>query len=251
MAVLPVQLIPPTFPEGYCPPSLQQFANDLQSGTQLSSGISLDTLVISDTAPADHSKAWFKTVGGIVTAASKLFVWSTALSLWVAPNPEQDLSARRLWAGALGAGAGNLDEYDGGSTAAVGPATGPMWEEDPTFVGRSPMHPGIIPTANPAKTLTVGEDYGEGAHLMTAQEVAPHNHALSADASITNVNGSIKTVTTGAGGPGLAIGLTAPPSTDLAVVPNAFTTTQQAMPVIHPVRGIYVIRRTARIFYVS
>lgn len=251
MAVLPVQIIPPTFVEGYCPASLQQFANDLQSGSQLSTSLSTDTLEIGDTAPTDTSKAWIKTVGGVVTAATGLFVWNAALALWVWPNTEQDASARRLWVGALGAGAGGLDLYDGGSAGAVGAATGPMWEQDTDFVGRSPMGPGAIPTANPAKVLAVGENYGEGAHLMTDQEVAAHDHPLATDADITNADGTIDVVTTGAGGPGLAKGLTAPAVTPLSVQPNTFTTVQQTMPVIHPVRGCYLVKRTARIFYVG
>lgn len=253
MAVLPVQLIAPTFPEGYCPANIQQFANDLQSGTQLSSPITLDTVIISDTAPDDHSKLWFKTSGGapFTYPSIPLYFWHPVLGAWVAAH--KDEPGDQKWQEFTQES--DIWSYQGGdgSNPAVSvptASTGSFWEVDPRYNGRSPMSPGSIPDANPAKTLGYGENFGEGAHLQDREEVGPHDHPLTADSSIVDGN-EIKMVNSGTGSAGIMIGLTGPPSTNLSVEDNEFTTSQQKMPVISPVRGQSCIIRTARLYYVG
>lgn len=253
MALLPVQLVPPTLADGYCPGSLQEFTNDIISGTTIQSSISTDNIVISDTAPTDTTKIWFKTVGGLPTDPNQFYAWNPSLGQWVKANPAAPSGfERRLFVGT--APGGDLDTYDGGAAGAVGDASGPMWEIDTDFAGRSPMAPGAIPTANPAKTLSVGENYGEGAHLQTVEEVGPHAHEEGI---------YVRTSTTGYWNP--ANGSTPAANGDTAqdtalVLDRNFPWTadntyaaagQQTMPIIHPVRGAWIIKRTARIYYLG
>jgi hypothetical protein len=103
------------------------------------------------------------------------------------------------------------------------------------------MGAGVILGANPAKTLAVGEAFGEGAHTQLADEVGPHTHEpspkiMASSPGSASVSGIIN------GGTGNAM-------PDLAVLANTYATTQQAMPVVHPVRGRHFIKRTARRFY--
>lgn len=97
------------------------------------------------------------------------------------------------------------------------------------------MHPGDIPTANPAKTLAVGENFGEGAHTMTAAELATHDHVVHAfgeGGSLTDIQAGNNLVA-GAG--------EIERDTDE-------TGDGEAMPVIHPVRGLYCIKWSGRLY---
>lgn len=247
MPDLPLQ--GPTVPEGFCNSLndsnwVQNLINLIFTGVAKFEGSGFTAVINQATQPAvaDRDKLWRDTDTGII--------YNFSGGAWVSPHPEVPSGdARRWWAGDLA----SLITYDGGTAGAVGANSGPMWEEDTDMIGRSPMHPGNIPTANPAKVLAVDENYGEGAHLQDAQEVGAHDHPLATLSSITNADGTIDTCVTGAGSDGLFIstGATATASTPLSVEINEFTTTQQTMPVIHPVRGLYCIKRTGRINYVG
>lgn len=174
--------------------------------------------------------------------------WYQFSGQWISPHPWQyatSLGLRLEWEGTEA----DLKLFDGGDAGALSSVSGPMWEIDHNYDGRSSMGPGTIPTSNPSKVLAVTEDFGEGAHQMTIEEVGPHIHPLQTEASITNAGGTIDVVNTGVGGPGLQIGLTGVATNVLEVLANTYATTQQNMPVIHPVRGCYKIRRTTRIYY--
>lgn len=244
MPDLPLQ--GPTVPEGFCNSLndanwVQNLMNLIFTGVAKFEGSGFSAIINQATQPAvaDRDKLWRDTDTGII--------YNFSGGAWVSPHPELPSSdARRWWAGDLA----SLITYDGGTAGAVGANSGPMWEEDTDMQGRSPMHPGTVPSANPAKVLAVDENYGEGAHTMSAQEVAAHWHPLTSDPLIADGT-RVNVVNTGAGAAGLAVGLTGPPLQDLAVANNTFTTVQQAMPVTHPVRGLYCIRRTGRINYVG
>lgn len=246
-----IPILVPTAPEGFCsqltgPDWPQVFANFFvgRAVAQMS-GTGFTVILNQEGVPGinDIDKLWRQPS----TAARGLYSYISGA--WIIPHPSPaGGNERRMWVGTLV----GLRSFDGGDGTATVPAgnVGAMWEEDTDFQGRSPMGPGAIPTATPAKTLAVIENYGEGSHTQTDQELAAHDHPLAADASIQNGTG-VKVVGTGIGAAGLFIGLTGPPSTDLSVSNNTFTTTQQPMPVIHPVRGVFVIRRSARVNYVG
>jgi hypothetical protein len=202
------------------------------------------TIVLAQEAQPNANQRdflWRKPSTGIT------YNWDAGTSAWISPHPEPPNGAVRRWfEGTLTA----LLTYDGGDTNAPGTNSGPMWTQDTNYDGRSPMGPGVIPGSNPAKTLALSEDFGAGAVAGTAQNVPPHTHPLNADASIMDGD-NIKVVETGVGGRGLQIGGSGPASTDLSVQANEFTGTQEASSVLHPVRGLYCIRRTVRVNYVG
>lgn len=253
--ILPVQFIGPTFPDGYCPANIQQYSNDYTAGLQLSSTFTLDTIVVSDTAPADTTKLWFKTLNGApfsLPTPLPLYKWHQVLATWVAAH--RDPEGWNSWQVVeTEADIWSLEGGDGSNPATTPPTatTGSFWQLDPRLSGRSPMSPGAIPSANPAKTLGYKEAFGEGAHLMTAQEIGPHTHPLNADASIKNGD-NIKVVTSGSGTAGLLIGASGSATTpDLSVQNPTYTAGQQSMPVVHPVYGMACLIRTARLYYVG
>lgn len=256
MAVLPVQIIAPTFPDGYCPADSQQFANDLLSGAQLSSSVTLDTVVRSVSAPSDHTKLWFKLDGAGVPyqyPPLPLYSWEPSLGVWVARHPFAP--GKHLWE--IVASEAAIWSLDGGSgadpsTTPPTATTGAFWKIEPLLAGRSPMSPGAIAQSNPAKTLGYAEAFGEGAHLQMEPEVGPHDHSLAAGASITD-SGTIKVVTSGGGSAqGLLIGGSGNADTPVAVQPNEYDSAgQQAFNIVHPVYGMASIVRTARIWYLG
>jgi hypothetical protein len=208
----------------------------------------LTGVIIQSTTPDidDQDKAWFKTDGAGRDQGYFIFGSGT----WNRLNPEPALgSARKLWIGS----ATDVWSYDGGdgsdpSITIPHDTVGAMWEVDHDFDGRILMGPGTIPDITPPATLQVSTNYGNGTHLLTDQELAPHTHDLSSDATIED-SGEIKVVNSGGGAAGLLIGATGVATTNLSVDPNPFTTTQQEIPMIPPVRGIFVIKRTARTHY--
>lgn len=236
----------PVAPEGICNSLndanwVQTLLNLIAQGVAKFEGSGFTVVLNQSTAPGatDRDKLWRDTDTGII------YEWSGGA--WIAPHPEPASGdSRRWWAGTLVA----LETYDGGSVGAVSTNSGPMWEEDITMRGRSPMGPGAIPDSNPAKTLAIGEEFGEGAHEQDVEEVGPHTHPLTADPSIVTGD-TINVVTTGTPSPGLQIGLTGTPSTALSVVANEYASGQQAGNVVHPVLGIFCIKRTGRTNYVG
>lgn len=135
--------------------------------------------------------------------------------------------------------------FDGGdgndpTTSPPTSTAGAMWMLDTAYNGRSPMSPGVIVGANPAKTLGYGENFGEGAHLQTVEEVGPHVHPINPSQIVASPSS----------GPsqGLLFGGTGDVLTPLTVAQNVYAAGQQAGNVTHPVRGMACIVRTNRIF---
>lgn len=235
-------IIPVSLPEGYCVTGgWQQVSTDLVGGAvAVLEGSGFTVIIDSESVPSPENN------GYLWRRPSTGLIYSYESGAWVTPHPEPPSGeARRLYVGTTV----QLQTYDGGAVGAVGTAAGPMWEVDTDFDGRSPMGPGAIPTANPAKTLAVGENYGEGAHAMTAQEVGPHTHPLNEDDLSSQPGGGTQAgimfqeTANGSGNP-------MSPST-LQVLTNAYTTTQQSMPILHPIRGAYIIKRTSRQMYLG
>lgn len=237
-----------TLPEGFCPKgpgALQELYDQFIASTQWSLAVGIRFFNYGDTVPTADFRIypWLKTVAGY---PERWYVWSTTAGRWLWPHdiPPGPSGFRCGWVGTED----ELKVYDGGEIAAVTLFTGPFWEIDHDFDGRSPMGPGLIPDANPAKTLSVGENYGKGAELGTPDNLPPHTHPFLGDPQILN-GPNLKSVINGVGGAGVFIGLTGPPQPDISIGENTFTSSQEASPVIHPVRGRYEIKRTIRKYF--
>lgn len=251
MGSILLPIIPGTLPQGECPPTLQGllnlFADNLQA--LLENGRSFYN--IGDTKPAPELQAypWINTA-----FRNLIFVFQ---GVWRCPTG-YDLNERRLWVGDVT----QLVSYDGGSAGAVTPTTGPMWIEDSDAQGRVPMSPGLIPgTTTPAKTLTVGEQYGSGEHTLTEAEgsVGAHIHLTgksdpTAAAAAFAKNGSAVTVPTYSG---YYIGGNAPQpfsetTADMTTLPSGVDgkgVTPTPFSIVQPVIGIYVIKPSGRLYY--
>lgn len=239
MPTILIQTSPGVVPEGFCPSGetfWQQVYELFLSLTQYSLQANQAFYNYGNVIPTPENRVypWIRSSGGYPDRT-----YQYAGGLWLSKHPLPPgftaIAPATITSQAL------LDVWDEGETGAVGFYTGPFWEIDTDFEGRSPMGAGAIPTSNPAKTLAVGEEYGEGAHTQLADEVGPHTHLPSPKTMATSPgSGSVQ---------GILFGGTGDARPDLAVLANTYATTQQAMPVIHPVRGRYFIKRTARLYY--
>jgi len=240
-----------TLPPGNCPTTLQDtlnlFANNMQA--VLANGRSFYSIGDTKPAPEFQIYPWLRTTDGR---------WYVFQGVWRSPN-NYDANERRLWVGDLT----QLISYDGGSAGTVTPTTGPMWIEDTTAQGRSPMGPGAIPgTTSPAKTLAVGEQYGNGEYTLTDANgaVGLHKHPIgvcdpTSDDGVFPIQGA--TTVPGWSGHYIVGGGTQNYPTEttanlfsLAAGNDGKGITATPFSIVHPVIGIYIIKPSGRAFYV-
>lgn len=234
-------------------------------------GPAITGLLIQDATPdaGDHDKGWIPTAGGVPRFPGYVFVWHAVLGHWVSRNAINASDAsRRLYVGANT----SIDTYDGGDGGAPGAASGPMWARDTLFDGRFPIGVGDIPGSSPLASIVSPLDTtdslgasGEYKHVLTAPEVEGHFHGVGTDGQ------------PGGGDPPIMISRpwsTAPtsyterfedtPGTDSwgdggPISSGTMSTTdpiQGPVPsnghnTMPPFIGVFVIKRTAREFYVA
>lgn len=225
-------LIPGTIPPGMCFASDQERWNFFfQNG--YAQGPDIVGIIVSDTAPGIEFQVgygWIKTIGG---SPGKLYTFNNGS--WVSEHTVPASSdVRQLWVGSLL----DLESYDGGSAGEVTATSGPMWEEDTDFIGRSPMHPGAIPGSDPAASIAVGQDLGAGSRAFTISDMPEHQHVMKFG---SGTSGSIFP----------AVTTSATSIFDFSTEPTGSATTPTPVSMLHPVRGCYLIKRTARTHYVA
>lgn len=239
MATVLLKLLPGSLPAGYCYPSNPQTLNvDMFN---IASAVFPDTFGVvnfGDTKPSpENSKfPWIRTVAGAPVWPT---VWVFYNGVWVARHPDDPGSIVRRWVTDIS----GLPTYDGGdANPADGFASGAMWLEDTDFQGRSPMHPGAIAGAVPAKTLAASESYGEGSHQLVLTELPSYKFKISGFLNNVPVTSAGETRFTFGGPPG-ATGI----SPGVGTVDS--TGSDAPHNTVHPVRGLYCIKRSTRIFY--
>lgn len=172
-----IKLVPPTLRRGFCPKpaTWQQLANDIIGGTQavllLDTGSFLYNYGASTPAAENRVFPWLNTTDGRwYTFQSGL--WTSPYAPAAGPN-----GLRWIWTGENNGAAGGLWRFDGGdgsdpSTSPPTSVSGSFWEVDSVFEGRAPFGVGPVPgTTNPALTLALGSNGGEGQHQLIAAEI--------------------------------------------------------------------------------
>lgn len=183
------------------------------------------------------------------TDTSRLLFWQNSEGAWVMRHPEAaGGSARRIYVGTLA----SIDTYDGGAVGAVGNISGPMWERDTAFNDRFPIGVGTIATSElatgGAMSVTIAK-----ANLPTDKlEV---NTAIIGQAGVGSPEPVVGTTYgyTSVSGSGLAVDGTA---TSLSA--RYFTKGQTeamgagtSLSVQNSYIGVYILKRTARVYYTS
>lgn len=203
---------------------------------------------VGDTEPTVDNRIypWFRTES--VDGYDGWYYWSTTHSGWIKPHDIPASSdVRLLWVGA----AVDLETYDGGSAGTVGPAAGPFWEVDTDFDARIPMGPG---TTTDGTVITVGTNAGDDTVTLSEDDIPPHYHFINIEQSST-----ISHVATENDGYLTSSGSNEIDWVGVGVLPplKAVGKTNDNIPVsgsqtdvniVPPVRGCFIIKRTARIY---
>jgi len=232
-----VTFIPGQLGSAYCLTTFQQLNLDIIS--QLEGYISGNASFINfgnDTPdPEDRDKAWIRTIGGIY---DKTYVFSDGYWASPCPNPGPN-GERRIWTGTTV----ELATYDGGSAGVVTDYTGPMWEVDTTFEGRSPM--GTVSTLpGTSIAFTVGTTYGEYNHTLIEAETPKHTHTPTPAAMEGSGAGDISPDVISSFGSGPQVN-----TLTLSYFGGDVNGNTTAHNTIHPVISTYFIKRTARKYY--
>lgn len=245
--LLPIQV--PTAPEGFCSTLgenwVQQILNLVgQSVAVLSSSSGAGTIILRQEGVPDPSQRGFLWIRP--SRGSIIFSWDGGA--WTALNPVPSGGIERQWVEGTPNQIWLMDGGDGSDPSIVTPAgfTGAMWDIDHNYDGRSPMGVGAIPNSYPAKTLTLSENFGEGAHTPTLTELFPHTHGpgTGADGILGHADGTVPATFNVLGG-GDTIKL---PTTG-----SAGGSAGAAVPfnVTHPIRAGYMVKRTGRTKYLA
>lgn len=191
------RLIPPSFKAGYCPKTIQQLANDVINGTQLTFLIQSGNFI-------------YNYGGSTPTADNRIFPWLNTndgrwytfqFGLWVSPRP---FSFGQIWftKGATESALWSMDGGDGTDPRATLPdgsanpayvpptsITGAMWMVEHSMDGRFPIGAGTIPNAviyNTTTAITVapgGTSDSNGVpgsydEVLSIQQIPWHGHGL-------------------------------------------------------------------------
>lgn len=240
-ALLPI--LPGTLPQGFCPTTEQErlvaYANNMKA--VLNGGFSYYNYGADKPAPEFQAYPWLRTTDGR---------WYMYSGVWRSPN-NYSLDERRIWMGSLS----DLITYDGGSAGTVSATTGPMWVEDTSMIDRIPIGAG--------STAAIGVNAGSASVTLTPDNMN-HWHGVGTDGGIddpptmirrdwTSPNNFTRRIndlnTSGSTG---WMDNTTPFSSGTmgSTEPFANTTSPTAFSVIPPVKGVYFVKPSGRLYYV-
>lgn len=249
-----ITLTPPVFPDGYCPQSEQQRANDIASGMGAQIPGNYTVFNYGDTEPSadDRDKPWLRTDGGFIDGWYVYFGGQ-----WTRPHPVPPSGGeRRMFVGTEA----EVWAYDGGDgndpdTDAPQFAFGAMWEVDHDFDGRIPIGPGTPDGWGSA--IGEGANAGTSRVTLTTAMLPEHRHFVS-HSSQSNVPGidANETVAYRGGGENnenyalSGVDATASPANVGLTSPVGEASDSDAakrVATLPPVRGVWIIKRTARV----
>lgn len=228
-----VQLIPGTLPPGFCPTSEQERYNlYFLLATGLLPG-NYSTFNFGDSTPGvdDQDKPWIRTIGGKLDGLYSFFNGG-----WYRPHeiPAGSTGFVCLWEGA----AADIATYDGGDNVAVTDYSGPFWEIITTWAAKMPIGVGTLPGGT---VVNVGDTGGSDEQTLALTNMPPHRHTVPANTLII----------VGSGGGGTA-GSTFKNNDGTENLMNLTggnsDGTTEPFDIMPPYRGVYFIRRTARIY---
>lgn len=233
MSVL-LSLQPGSLPEGYTPETFQEFYNRMFKEGRAIWPDAMTIVNRGSSAPsaANQIYPWIRVDPGTSIIEG---VYTYYNGLWCRPHPTPASGdERRLWVGSVGA----LTTYDGGDGGATVTAyTGPMWEVDTDFAAVFPLGVGTLPSGT---AVAVGGTGGEETHVLTIAELATHNHPLNPDNRQDDQHDlSPGTAVGDFGGSGMYV-------KEYNVTGD--TGSGDAHNNMPPYRGVYFIKRTARIY---
>lgn len=241
-----LKLIPGTLPSGWCPSTEQERYNKymalgyalLEAGTGYTVKVSADP----PGATERSTTLWIPTGGN-----HPGLVFRYASGLWIHPHPVPASSDFRfIVAAGSEADVWALDGGSGDDPSVTAPTayTGAMWEVDSNFADRSFMGAGT--------TAAIATDAGSATVTPTSDNLPEHRHESGVpytdtvqvppygETPITEAH-TLAFTTVATGGTGNANAYTQYTGEDSSSI--------TPLDIVHPVRGVWVIKRTSRQFY--
>lgn len=225
-----IRLTPPTLPSGYCPESYQALANYIIGNAQATfqSDIGNTFFNYGSSTPSTDNQfyPWLDSDG---------FWWNYNGGYWNRKHPEAAGGlARRIYVGTVA----QLKTYDGGSDTTVTDYTGPMWEVDTAFEAKFPVGVGTFDNAGTVSVLgttTSSAVSGEDEHTLTADEIPAHTHNVGRDEADSTSGGDMHMVALDDGSGSIEV--------------SSSVGGDQPHNNLPPFIGVYIIKRTARVYY--
>jgi hypothetical protein len=242
-----LQLVPGTLATACYSSDPQVFYNEMfEKGVAVLGDIT--GILIQDSAPdpEERDKAWIRlTAPGGPPVSSRPLVWYNGQ--WVAKHPyAASGDVRLLWVGEPA----DLETFDGGSTGAVSDISGPFWEIDSGFAGRIPIGVGTVP--DQTTVVAVDTNTGSGQTTLSSANIPSHTHEIGVESSdvtsdaqdgqLRDASGDVTWISTWNQ---TAVGVTR------AWGGSAVDQSTTPFNVSPAGRGIYFIKRTARIYYTT
>lgn len=255
MATYP--LTPGTLASNCWPVAPQTLYNEMFAKGAVTINIGSVIIQEAEPDPEDRDKLWIKTTAAGLPVRQFIF----QNGLWVWPHEvDANSSFRTIWVGTTVA----LQTADGGSAGTVGDASGPFWEVDTDAAARFLMGAGT--TSGSSTVVNVGDTGGSDQVTVEGVNVGSHYHGIG---NLHNSNDDVglirKSWDLGSGADGEKFQFIYGDTDDFVTttantIGNAGTTENfqiegSASPTpidyLPPYYGVYLIKRTARIYRTS
>lgn len=250
MPALTLQVEVATLPSGFCPSDYQGMANGFGEVMTVTFPSSFTGISVASTKPSDTTQAWLQ----LDSLGRPVRLYQFAQGAWLSQHPLPP-GFTMIWTTALP----DFTTFDGGDANGLGPASGAMWEVVTALAAKSPMGVGTLASG---AAVDIGVASGEEKHLLTPAEGGQdpaHTHVTGRFVSASaNDNAYFLEVTSDISGTGRRLtGAGSFNEADLnAQAGNYIGTSGVQTPatavahnVVHPVVGVYFLRRTVRQFY--
>lgn len=240
----------PRLPNGECPSTLDELNTFLFRNLRfvLTSDLNPGFFTVSESVPevGQRGSPWLRKAGD---AFDGIYTWSGENRGWIRPNPWPP-GYRML----IECTEEELKTVDGGDINILSPASGPMWEIDHDFDGRTPIG---VSTDYPA-----WETGGAGVEVVEVGMLPKHQHYIEGKGMRIGPGRTLESLSTQwftgeyvpAGNPN-PVPNTADKDLDvsigneLGVDDDLQGGVNNAVNIVHPVRSVFVCKRTLRRFY--
>lgn len=204
-------------------------------------------LNLGNTTPAAGDRIWPWLRSEADGTPDRLYIYSGGFWLSRHTTPPGLI---QLWEGDIA----NVATLDGGDADPPDTSHGPFWERVTELDGRIPIQPGNLITSGDA--IAVNTNYGADEQTLNDDNYKHHRHYTSALAAVSgNAEPNASTyVATNGGGVGNENYILQRTSTEANVgltsrVNGAPDVPNEAFSQLNPVRGMWFLRRTSRLFY--
>jgi hypothetical protein len=211
-------------PSGFCPPDYQSMLNGYAAALSVTFPLSFSGVVAQSTRPSDTTAVWLQ----LDTLGRPTRLYYFAQGAWLSMHTLQP-GIIMIWPTALP----DFTTFDGGDANALGPSSGPMWQQFTALNAAFPIGAGTLPSTTVVPVTGTG---GEEKHQLTTTELASHSHVMPGFP--------------GGGGTG---GLTTYDTLPGAV--TSYSTQLAGGDTPHnnlpPYFGVYFLQRTTRLFFAA